>query len=410
MMRKILSKNLYSIVFVCFGFIYLFAYPMGTHDSYWVLPTGFSILKEFNLDLNEFEIYGLKESYAVIDVNGKFFNYFPYGLTFLILPLIVILKLFVSEFSLFAYYKHLEMVIASFLVICSIFFLYQTFKFYISKFWSAILLIPIGLGSSYLTTASRALWPHSGSVFLLSLVIYLLVYSIKRKKKFIPLIGFLLVFSYIIRPTNVIPLVFISLFILFYFKNMRIQYLLVVSLSFLIFMLFNIYIFNAYLPPYYQSARLSIEPDLLTTAFLGNLFSPNRGFLIWSPIFVLGILSIFSEKRDKPIFFLFSLIIGIHLIIISTFPHWWGGHSVGPRFLTDMIPFAGFLLCISLKVFKRNPVYRIVFFTLLIFSVTIHMSAAFSEQTQFWNIRGGNVDQFPERIWDWNKPQFFPFE
>ncbi|XDD45040.1 hypothetical protein AB3N60_09955 [Leptospira sp. WS39.C2] len=407
---NIIKKNFLVFVLLFIIFIYLFSYPMGTHDSFWVLPTGFSILKEFNMDLNEFLVYGVKDSYAVIEVNGKLYNYFPYGLTFLILPVIALLKLFVNEFTLFMYIKHFEMIFASLLVISSLLFLFLTFRFYVSKLWSAILLLPVGLGSPYLTTASRALWPHSGSVFLLSLGLYILIYSMKRKKGYIPLLGFLLVFSYIIRPTNIIPLFFISCFVLVYFKKYRLQYIFVVLLSVLVFILFNVFVFGTYLPPYYQSARLTIDANLLTTAIMGNLFSPNRGFLIWSPIFGLSLFALFSKKRDKHVIYLFFMIVFTHLFIISTFPHWWGGHSVGPRFLTDMIPFFSFLLCFFIRDFKKIQFYKYTFFLFASISIFIHLSAAFSKNTQLWNIRGGNVDQHPERVWDWNKPQFYPFE
>ncbi|TGL10737.1 hypothetical protein [Leptospira meyeri] len=390
--------------------LYLLTRPLGTQDSFWVIPTGLSILNEFNMNLDEYVSYGLTESYAAILVKGHYYNYFPYGLTFLVLPLIGILKPFLNENLFFLYQRHIEKIFAVVLVILALVFLYRLFCFYLSRNRASFLVVLIGLGTSFLTTASRALWQHSGSVLLLSISLFLLVFSFRKTERLVPLIAFVLVFAYAVRPTNLIPLLIISIFVIYHFPMQRWKYALVLIVTFFSFFLFNDFVFGDYLPPYYSSSRLVIDVNLFGKAIIGNLFSPNRGFLIWSPFFLLSLFSFFSAKKDRPFIVVSWLIIFSHLFAISAFPHWWGGHSVGPRFMTDVIPFFALLICLSIKKYYKYTYFRYSFYIFVFFAFLIQLSAAISKGTQQWNIRDLDINVAPDRVWDWNKPQFYPFD
>lgn len=409
-------KKFKKHIWVIFGLVLVFLLfmltrPMGTHDSFWIIPTCLSILTEFNVNLDEFITYGLKDSYAAIKINGHYYNYFPYGITFLVLPIIGAIKPFLSEFLFFRYHKHIELLCASVLVIVALYFLYILFCFFVSRRWAALLTISMGLCTPLFTSASRALWQHSGSILLISLSLFLLVYSLRRNKRILPLLGIVLVFAYAVRPTNIISLFLISLFVLFNFRKERLNYGLAVILAMASFFLFNYWVFGDFVHPYYRTARLSVNFNLLKTAVIGNLFSPNRGFFIWSPFLLFAFLAFFFVKRrNDSLIFLAVSIICSHIFVISTFPHWWAGHSVGPRFMTDVVPFFGLLLCFTIKRFNHSYIFKVSFLFLIIISFLVQFSAAVSKNTQLWNIRGGDINDTPERIWDWHKPQFYPFD
>lgn len=409
MLRNIFRHSYFILLFVLMSVIYFVARPMVTLDSYWVIPTSLSLLNEGNFDLDEYRNYGLEESYAAIRMENHYFNYFPYGISILITPIVSVLNLFFKEALFFKYHAHLEKLCASILILFSLSILYKLSTYFLSNRMAAILVFVIGLGTPLLSSGSRALWQHSGSVLLLSLALLLLV-SKKQTKVSITFLGVILVFAYVVRPTNIIPLIFISFFVFYLYPVQRLNYLSSILISFCIFFLINYSTFGEIFHPYYQSNRLSFDWDVFRIALLGNLFSPNRGIFIWSPVLLIIFLTFFISIRYKIIALLCVSIIILHSLAISMFPHWWGGHSVGPRFFTDIIPFFVLILSLVWKKFRKNHLFTLTFLILATISMSIHISASFSKRTQLWNIRGGDVNEFPERIWDWNKPQFFPFE
>ncbi|HEY6118383.1 MAG TPA: hypothetical protein VIV66_00415, partial [Pyrinomonadaceae bacterium] len=105
-----------------------------------------------------------------------------------------------------------------------------------------------------------------------------------------------------------------------------------------------------------------------------------------------------------------------HLFIISTFPHWWGGHSYGPRFTTGLVPWlvlfsilATDALVIQLKTSPRRRRFEpqlMIGGLLLILTIGINARGALSHRTWWWNVTPIDVDANPERLWDWREPQF----
>jgi hypothetical protein len=112
-------------------------------------------------------------------------------------------------------------------------------------------------------------------------------------------------------------------------------------------------------------------------------------------------------------------VIAGHLILVSSFIHWWGGHSFGPRFTTGLVPWFVLLgiLGLQARLISRaqdsEPRRRIATRTeigagafLLMASMIINGLGAIDSATWFWNVRPVNIDEYPERNWDWHQPQF----
>ncbi|TGL90243.1 hypothetical protein EHQ68_02070 [Leptospira congkakensis] len=395
--------------FIVFA-VYMLTRPMVTLDSFWVIPSSLSILNDGDMNLDEFMSYNPVESYSAVKINDHYFNYFPYGISILILPLVFFLKFFFSDAFLIEHHAQMEKLIASLLIVASLYFLYKLFLFYLSKWKSGFLIMAVALCTPLFTSGSRALWQHPGSVLMLSISLYILVYSLKRNSDFLPLLGIALTSAYIIRPTNSIPLLVISLFVLFQFRNNRVKYCIAILASGLIFLGFNYLNFGELLPPYYSSSRLAFEWESFKVAILANLFSPNRGLLIWSPFLIFAFFSFGNLKSHNLLAYISMLIIVLHIFAVSLFPHWWAGHSVGPRFMTDIIPFFALLLCLSMNRYYQYNLFKFSFLVFVLISFSIQLSAAISKKTQLWNIRDSDINLAPERIWDWYKPQFYPFD
>ncbi len=110
--------------------------------------------------------------------------------------------------------------------------------------------------------------------------------------------------------------------------------------------------YDALLPPYFAMQRLDLmlEPQ----ALLGNLISPARGLLVFSPVFLFSFYGLWLKLREVHSDMLDLFLVGIivaHWLVISSFGHWWAGNSFGPRFFSDMTPYFVYFL---IPVVKRS--------------------------------------------------------
>jgi hypothetical protein len=78
----------------------------------------------------------------------------------------------------------------------------------------------------------------------------------------------------------------------------------------------------------------------LWQGILGQLVSPGRGLLLYSPIFILSLVGLPAfYRRYRPEALLGLSIILIHLLLYGKWFMWHGGYAWGPRFLIPTLPF-----------------------------------------------------------------------
>jgi hypothetical protein len=179
------------------------------------------------------------------------------------------------------------------------------------------------------------------------------------------------------------------------------------------FLILNWTTYHALLPPYYLPGRLGTNSAFLE-AMAANLVSPARGLFIYSPVFLASVAGVLLKVRDKELGKLdvpLLAILFLHWAAISSFEHWWGGHSFGPRFFCDMVPYltyltGGAIARLLRSVGRARVVYAICFALLVEASVFTHGRGALSRATYAWNRKPVSVDRYPSRIWDWRDAQF----
>jgi hypothetical protein len=106
-----------------------------------------------------------------------------------------------------------------------------------------------------------------------------------------------------------------------------------------------------------------------------------------------------------------ALLIGVtHWVVISRFPHWWGGHSFGPRLFTELTPVWALLLLPWFDVLFVQQRWRTAAgaLTAVLLAVTlgIHARGALSKKPWGWNDTPVNIDERPARLWDFTDLQF----
>ncbi|HKE55345.1 MAG TPA: hypothetical protein VKB46_01545 [Pyrinomonadaceae bacterium] len=292
----------------------------------------------------------------------------------------------------------------------------------LSPLMSSVVAIGAALGSQACSTASRGLWTETWSLVLLGAVVLLLLANETAKRSLNPiLVASLLAWSYFVRPTNAIQIAAITVYLLIYHRRYFIPYAVTGAVWFAGFIFYSWHNYHRLLPAYYQSNRLQ-QSDLFWTALAGNLISPGRGLLVYVPVlFFVGYLLVryWRYVRFQRLVVMSLVICVVHLVAISSFPHWWAGHSFGPRYMTTLLPWLVLLAILGLDAFARwraeaevesKPTHArrqlLAGGVLLLLSMFINIRGATNRKTWGWNAGPVGVDEYPAKLWDWRDPQF----
>ena len=225
--------------------------------------------------------------------------------------------------------------------------------------------------------------------------------------------GLPLAISYTIRPANALAVVLFSLFVLVHYRKQFPRFLLWASPVAAIFIGWNWMTYRALFSSYYQ-LRPPLDFSMTTLrgiseALAGNLISPSRGLLIFTPLMCFAIYGMWRAWRDRwaaPLGRWLVCLVMLHWLFISLYyQFWWGGHSYGPRLWSDMSPLLVLLLVPAWE-YIHGRTTRWVFVICLAVSFLIHARGATQWRVNMWNAVPVNVDQHPERVWDWRDPQF----
>jgi len=287
--------------------------------------------------------------------------------------------------------------------------------------WSALIAFSVALGTQVLSTASRGLWSDTWGILLIGFVVYLvLAHECGRRRLRPMLLATLLAWSYFVRPTNSLAVVAVTAYILLFYRPLFIRYIVVGMAWLVAFIAYSWFHFGHALPSYFLASRLDFHSFWIALA--ANLISPSRGLVIFVPviIFVIYLLVRYAPELSSRRLAILSLaIIVAHLIVVSGFPQWWAGHCFGPRFTAGLVPWFALLGILAIRARlawreQHEPQRRSLRWNaeiafgalLLVISVGINARGAMNGATAAWNQKPANVDEHPERVWDWKHPQF----
>lgn len=423
-----LPKRILILVIIFLGSltVYIWGFYRPT-DSILVVHTAVSIINEGDTDLDEYEdLVSKNPGYKYQRVNGHIYSSYPEGTALVALPFCYIIEIMPNSISSLLINAdgslsdnvkqdipvRVERLIASIVVALTAVVIYLIGQLFFDKQRYSLLLVFIfSFCTSAWSTASRSLWQHGPSMLMLSIALYLILLA-KKRPGLIQFAGIPLGFAYVIRPTNSIPLVLLSIFVFIEYRKYVVMYILGALSVVIPFVIYNIVIYSSILPPYYQAGRIGHYKRFLE-ALVGNMVSPSRGLLIFVPIVLLSIIGIAVKMREKQFKKLDAFLVAIiicHWIVISTVSNWWGGYSYGPRFFTDMTPFFIFFLIPVISLISAQAGWkRIALYSSLLaivaYSIFVHYQGALRIETFEWNAFPVDVDASPERVWDWRDPQ-----
>lgn len=402
-------------------------------DSAWSLHTSMSILHEGNTNLDEYQpIFSSPNDYHIERIGNHSYYYFPIGTPLLTTPLLAAADFAAARlhFDLGKYFlthgpvafdpwvplNLMERVFASTFAALTVVVMYFVARRFLDVPRALVIVFVFALCTSAWTTASRGLWAHGPSMLMLALALYILLLA-KEQPRWIPFAALPLAFAYVIRPTNSISLVILSCYVLLRYRRAVIPYAFLAALVLLPFFLYNNASYQNWLPTYYRPQDLTINSEILGP-LVTNLMSPSRGLFIFSPILLLSIGGVILALRDdshRTLAVSLVTIVLLHTLVIASLNHWaggWaGGWAIGPRLYTDMLPyFLYFLIPILASLPAWHNAWRVpataIIVALTVTSFAIHFHCATSMACMEWNYTPNDIDNAPQRVWDWNDPQF----
>lgn len=416
------SLTVFLVVFL----VHALSPVVTSYDSRWTVHTALSLFREGNLDLDEYEeLLHAANDYAVVRYGGHAYSYFSPGTSILGLPLIVAADKSLAlaaghvpyllpraALGAVGYHEQVEHLVASFLVALTSVVVFLVVRERVALAPALLLTFLFAFCTSAWSTASRALWQHGPSMLMLALALYAAMRA-RARPRWVMYMGLPLAFSYLVRPSNAIAIACFTVYVALEHRRWVWGYLLAMGLVLASFFILNMAVYNAWLPPYYDAGRLGWHPRLFE-ALAGNLVSPARGLFVYSPVFIFSIAGVFLALRARQFSRLDGCIVAIlllHWLVISAFSHWWGGHCYGPRFFADMAPFLVYLIVPVVEVLPgvhgmKGWLVRCAFALCVVLSFAIHSRGALTRAVYDWNTQPSNIDEHPERLWDWNDAPF----
>ena len=423
--HTLIAIGLFCLTF----FVYFYSQNRFIKDSRWAIHVASSIINAGDSDLNEYRQVAENINFtSTAGYGDQLFSYFPVGNSILILPIVWIIEQtsqrpeqqtfyeYLQETSPHApYLVNIQHAIASLTVA-----LIMPILYYIgyTQFSSRIAIIGVlifAFGTSAYSTASLVLWQHGPSMLMLTITLALFVRG-EQYPNAIQWAGIPLAFSFIIRPTNSIPIVLFTMLVFLRYRRQLPVYILGAMSIALPFFWSNHAVYGSFLSPYYEPQRVGSSP-YFTEALIGNLLSPGRGLFLFSPIMLFAFYGIYAKFRRVRLTLLegsLAIIIILHWILISTFAHWWGGGSYGPRLFTDMMPYMTYFLWMSLHelgLVTKHARFRQmgmgIFMVLAFVSIAIHYVGANTPIVDQWTRWPVGLETHPSvRLWDWEDFMF----
>ena len=357
---------------------------------------------------------------------AHFYYYFPPGPSILSVPFVAVMNAFgVSAANPDGTPNpegetKIQSALAGLLMAIFAVVVFHTARLALPLSWSVAVAVGSAFGTQVWSTASRAMWTETWGVLLLGIVLWILVAREMNGRSINPFtLASLLAWTYFVRPTNAVPIIAISMYLFLYHRELFMRYAITGASWLALFIAYSWYHFHQVLPNYYLANRLSFKEFWI--ALPGNIVSPSRGLLIFVPVllFIAYLLARYwKQVALKRLVWMSLVVITIHMIVIAGFKPWNGGFSYGPRYSTGLVPWFVLLGILGVRAMldwrrqnakTNNVAWRVQLVCgvlLLMLSVLINARGAIARETWVWNVRPTNVDDVPNKVWDWRQPQF----
>jgi len=371
----------------------------------------FSIVREGNLDLDEFDWLrrpGTKKlPYYVHTRNGHVYSGTTIATPLLIAPLYIVADgilrtqgIDFNDVRARLMIVVMERVSAGLLVAISASLLYLLLARLVTAGWAVGLTLTYALGTSTWAVSSQGLWPHTFNELALVTLSFILFLPAPSRAA-IALAGITAALAVVNRP-QLLP--FALLATLFVWRHQRRHFLAFIAVPVVAgacLTAYNLSIFRGLAGGYYGFNHFSTP---LWTGVTGLLLSPNRGLLVFTPIAIFafyGVIRVWRHNGVHPWFRYLTAGLAVHIVLYAKFDGWWGGYTYGPRYMTDVIPVLCLLLVPGLVPLCRGRAAVILASLLIAYGVAVQAVGVYWDDGR-WNRFPVSIDVRPERAWDWS--------
>lgn len=358
--------------------------------------------------------------YYIIGNNHRLFSVFPVFTSVISTP-IYFLPILINNITTSNIVNNLHNIYIVFLlgkISASIFsaisvaLIYLALKELISTKKALLLTSFYALGTSTFSLSSQGLWQTGAAQMFISATLYFFVKG-QKNKHLLPFCGLFLGFATITRFSIAMIALTFTIYLLFFERKwlLKLIFYAMPSISFLIWYQLT-YPGDLFFFGYEGVGQIVKIQNPITKGLPGLLIAPNKGLLVYSPIFIFSILGAILAwaKKDK-VFKFFSSTAVIYLLFIGSWSIWHGGWSFGPRTLAEITPIATILLIPVLKNRKvwSNFLFRIAFIFSGVISIFIHFIGTsisnvswFAEQTKYITVEESHKGAF---FWNFDNPE-----
>ena len=398
-------------------------------DSMWVMPTSWAILHDGSLDISGYLADAPRPPgqlpVHVVGVNGRAYNYFPWGASVVAAPFVGVEAIRVAlaggdfdallrtHLPLDASERHVASLIGATTVLLMMLLLYARTR---SLAWAVAGALVFAFGTGVASTTTRALWIQ-GPALLMVVAALLCIYALSQattanRARDLSLgagAGACAVAAYTCRPTLAFLAVIVAAIALRRGRDATLGAIGGAAVIALAFFAVNLSAFGSLFPPYFGSDRLALY-NSFGEAVAANLVSPARGLFVWSPVVLIGVIAYIARLRRAPL--LDHLLVAwlvLHLLAVSLVDRWWAGWSSGPRFMLDVVP-ACFLLAAAAPalIWLRPKLQRRLLSVAIVvacgWSMVLNVHAMVDPKVGEWNW-SPNIDEHPDRVWSVRSPQ-----
>lgn len=262
-------------------------------------------------------------------------------------------------------------------------------------------------GTSLATIASQRTWQHAVGVAAVAIA-WLWIVRGRDDDRWLARAGLPLAFAIAVRyPLAVVWLACLA-YILLTHRRAVIPYLLwsVGPFAFLAIyasVVFGSPVSNSYGPQLWQWAGLIGLP--------GNLISPSRGLLVFSPFLAFGLWAIgrHASRREPLWLFALAALVGMWLAH-GLYIGWWGGWTYGNRYFLEIMPILATGIALAWRDAGKRVRYMLA--ASIVFAVVIQVAGLLAYY-HFWN--GVNWDDARMKVdadaawqmWDVVDPQWW---
>lgn len=364
----------------------------------------FSVLREGNLDLDEFTWLQSLEPppyFLRHTSGGHWVSKYPVLTPLLVTPLALPAVWWTQHqqiddddvrFRLAAIIT--ERIAAACIAAASVAVVFLALTWLASRRTSLIMALVYAFGTNTFVTSSQALWQHGLSeLSLAGLSFFLLAPNTRRYAVAASACAALGVMA---RPTMVVFAV-VALRYMWRERRTQLWTFLALPLSGAVLLLaYNLILVGGILGGYGGSDDVLVLPKFANLA--GLLVSPNRGLLIYTPAAALALLGVLQPARRGWLRYL-GIGIGGYLLLYASFKGWSGGSTYGPRMLVDALP--AMVLC-AVPVVERWMAFRMGRWALLLlvgWGVGVQGIGVYCDDNS-WNSPQPGVAPPWARVWD----------